>query len=402
MKMKSDQTKTGKSGMAREQRHSISVIVAACFLMASNVQLVSAQSYTHRFLGALGGSGSWASDINNIGQVVGFSNITGDTAVHATLWDVGGITDLGVLGGYASSMAFGINDAGNVVGRSIGTTGFVGTLWNTGPVTNPGLGLTVTNLGLGNNSTANGINSSGVVVATRLGSSPAQTATVDGAVISNRFQTSFLRPAINDAGQVVGESGNKAVLWENGITTVLGGLPGSSSSYAFAINNAGQIVGDSVVCGACSDRATLWQAGNAFDLGTLGGTDSVAVDINDGGQIVGNSKTTAGDYHATLWLGGSIFDLNGFLDASTVAAGWVLYEAKGINSNGEIVGGAFNTITMMTNAFLLTPTTPTPPGALLFSVPAPIPEPETYAMLIAGLGLLAWTARRRKKAGAAG
>ncbi len=35
--------------------------------------------------------------------------------------------------------------------------------------------------------------------------------------------------------------------------------------------------------------------------------------------------------------------------------------------------------------------------ALPFSAVAPIPEPETYAMMFAGLGLLAWVGRRRKQ-----
>lgn len=42
-------------------------------------------------------------------------------------------------------------------------------------------------------------------------------------------------------------------------------------------------------------------------------------------------------------------------------------------------------------AFRITPTTST----------APIPEPETYAMLLAGLGLLGFVARRRKLAATA-
>jgi len=193
----------------------------------------------------------------------------------------------------------------------------------------------------------------------------------------------------------VGESGNKAVIWSGGITTTLAINPGSASSYAYAINNVGQIVGDSVFCGACNDRATLWQDGSVFDLGTLGGTDSIAVDINDAGQIVGNSKTAGGDYHATLWMGGSILDLNSFLDASTVAAGWVLYEANGINADGWIVGGAVNTISKMSSAFLLTPFDQTSPLFDLTPV-SPNPEPEVYAMLAAGLGLLGWIGRRRK------
>ena len=31
------------------------------------------------------------------------------------------------------------------------------------------------------------------------------------------------------------------------------------------------------------------------------------------------------------------------------------------------------------------------------AVPAPIPEPETYTMLLTGLGLLGWVGRRRKQ-----
>jgi hypothetical protein len=31
-------------------------------------------------------------------------------------------------------------------------------------------------------------------------------------------------------------------------------------------------------------------------------------------------------------------------------------------------------------------------------VPTPIPEPETYAMMLAGLGMLGFTAKRRKLA----
>ena len=36
-------------------------------------------------------------------------------------------------------------------------------------------------------------------------------------------------------------------------------------------------------------------------------------------------------------------------------------------------------------------------GASVSAIPAPVPEPETYAMMLGGLGLLAFTARRRKQ-----
>ncbi len=35
------------------------------------------------------------------------------------------------------------------------------------------------------------------------------------------------------------------------------------------------------------------------------------------------------------------------------------------------------------------------PNTTAFSI-TPVPEPETYAMMLAGLGLMGWVARRRK------
>jgi probable HAF family extracellular repeat protein len=76
-------------------------------------------------LGNLGGKtgqagGNIAYDINNQGQVVGNSDLEGDTTFHAFLWTKGtGMRDLGTVSGDVASVSISINDAGSVVGASL-------------------------------------------------------------------------------------------------------------------------------------------------------------------------------------------------------------------------------------------------------------------------------------------
>src|SRR5262249_35297974 len=68
--------------------------------------------------GKLGGNEAHAYGVNDVGQVVGSSNISGNAAVHAFIWTLGGaMQDLGTLGGTRSD-ATGINNLGQVVGSS--------------------------------------------------------------------------------------------------------------------------------------------------------------------------------------------------------------------------------------------------------------------------------------------
>ena len=74
-------------------------------------------------LGNLGGTGQFGGNaaiaINNQGQVIGQSDLPGDTANHGFIWQKGVMTDLGTLKGDFISGAIGISDQGVVVGTSL-------------------------------------------------------------------------------------------------------------------------------------------------------------------------------------------------------------------------------------------------------------------------------------------
>jgi probable HAF family extracellular repeat protein len=88
-------------------------------------------------LGSLGGlAGNIAFSINNSGDVVGVSDLSGDQTFDAFLWKNGKMHDLHTLPGDANSVALGINDIGDVVGVSLGATGNIRpVLWHDGKMT---------------------------------------------------------------------------------------------------------------------------------------------------------------------------------------------------------------------------------------------------------------------------
>src|SRR5215467_1771693 len=70
------------------------------------------------------------------------------------------------------------------------------------------------------------------------------------------------------------------------------GTLGGSYSVATAVNANGQVIGFSYLAGDMAQHAFLWTAAGLtpVDLGTLGGTSSVATAVNANGRVIGYSE----------------------------------------------------------------------------------------------------------------
>jgi len=88
-------------------------------------------------LGSLGGAfNNLPLDMNELGEIVGLSDVPSDTTTHAVLWRDRHIVDLGTLPGDVLSYAFGINDYGQIVGQSCDASGNCRAfLWQNGTMT---------------------------------------------------------------------------------------------------------------------------------------------------------------------------------------------------------------------------------------------------------------------------
>jgi uncharacterized membrane protein len=146
--------------------------------------------------------------------------------------------------------------------------------------------------------------------------------------------------SINDNGHVVGGGATACLFDSSGgwANKNLGVLGSGDASRALSINNSGQIVGyaynrPGVATGTWYARACLFDStghGANKDLGTLGGTTSVAYSINNNGQIVGEADNSSNFSRACL------FDSTGRGANINLGSGY----AYSINNNGRIVGSS--------------------------------------------------------------
>ena len=342
----------------------------AAFALAVFGAVQAAPIYKFTDLGALADSSSEASGINNLGEVSGYS-WTNANIYQATVWRQGTLIPLKYFGGNFSQ-AFGINNAGQVVGTSNNATNlFYPVVWDDSTSVRVLSTSTGVAYGINNAGQATGLMEvRGIGAHAALWSSAAEMDLGNG-----------LGLAINDVGRVVGASMYQAIEYDGAYTTNLPGL-GGLGTKARAINHSGLVAGYSWRIGNESTGAVSWESGVLTELSGLGGRSSEARGINNAGSIVGWSNRPDDYQRAVIWNGKTVTDLNTFLDADTINAGWTLALATGINDSGSIVGDAVNS----NNPGQMR-------GFLLSAVSAPVPEPSTYALLLVGLLMLSVQAR---------
>src|SRR6266850_425716 len=223
------------------------------------------------------------------------------------------ITDLGSLG--YSSVGQGINASGQVTGYSAGTDHNIHAFLYSGG--------SMTDLGTLGGSSSNGF-------------------------------------GMNDYGQVTGTSlmpdtNVHAFLYTPGTGMVdLNSLLPSGSGWTLitgnGINNSGQVTGYYYTATSSID-AFLYSLGFVYDLGTLGGNQTIGQGINGFGEVTGFSYTTGNSiFHAFLYSGGSMTDLG------TLGGGYS--NGLGINNSRQVTGYSYTTGNSAQHAFLLSPTAP--------------------------------------------
>ncbi len=221
-----------------------------------------------------GGTASIAYDINDRGQVVGQWQGPDVRGYRPFLWDESGVRDLGTLGGdYARALA--INDEGQIVGES----------WTPTDLDHPFL---YDDAGLHD-------------LRPVIGAAAGDEWTIDGL------------EDINDQGQVIGTmhptAGGTGQAFRFDLVTAgftaLEPLVAGEFVFPSDINDAGEIVGwarPPAGIGTVLVHAVLWDGGPVRDLGTLGGASSFAYAIDEAGMVVGGADTRSGARHAFTLL----------------------------------------------------------------------------------------------------
>lgn len=314
-------------------------------------------------LGKLPGSeNSVATGINDAGDVVGRSSAgLTDGSTRAFIFKNGGwMIELQPLPGFTSCEARDINNAGQAVGScGLGTPEKPrhAVRWSTDG-TPQDLGV----LTGGSNSEAYDINDDGDVVGFS-----------EGAIMETRINHAFLytdeggmidlTPGINitsaahginnraEGAQIVGYRNSVAFLWTGGVFKNLGSPRGYAYSFGYGINDAGAVVGSAKILQREGEDAARFQTGAGWQELHGPAVRETLRAINNSGVAVGTAAepSSAAIIHTTGTL---VQDLNGLINEPEI---WSMNGAFDINDAGQIVGNAQHIASGEFHAVRLTP-----------------------------------------------
>lgn len=381
-------------------------IVAALFSASASA------SWSIVDIGGLGGNGSSAVAINDLGQITGLSMLNNSSSWHAYITDANGsnIRDISSISAPNSDfIPSGINNLGQVVGNYANQISGISEAFVTGV---GGQGMTKFSIGAGIGVSILDINDSGVILGSynENGYFRSFTSDSDGSNIKGIGDLSGLAVGpneINNSGQAVGSYLNSSsgrdqafIINNDGSIRDLSetGEKYYKGSMAFDVNNSGQVAGIlSTDNHRWSQAFITGDDGNGIiKLGTIPGLwGGYAVAINDAGQAVGISRDITGsEVGSFIYANGGLTDLSNLPEV--IDAGWSSIFVTDINNNGQIIGRGFHESDPDNlHSFLLSFTSDTVFTPYDFYIP-PIPEPSTYLMLLAGLGLLGFMRYKHK------
>jgi probable HAF family extracellular repeat protein len=394
--------------------------VIACSLILPLSHAHGASLYSVMDLGSLAGPAgtSSAGAINAFGQVTGISAaLPSGSPRHAFLWTPGpaggSMIDLGnTINASAEVYGYAINNSGQVAGEIYAPHGHP-FLWSPGLSGGAMVDLGDVNTQGSERDYAAGLNENGSAVGAGFNFSGSgwqsflwKPQTPNG-ISGSLFPLGAGELSdINNSGEIAG-TGSIAFLWKpttpNGTVGTrfpLGMLQGRTLSSAAAINDAGQVVGSSGNASSTTNHAFLWTpstpngtSGSMIDLGDLpgGGDTSNALAINSFGVVVGNSSVAVlhpgdPDQRAFIWdpVDQMMVDLNTLVASS--GAGWTLASATGINDAGQVAGTGYYDPDGVGGS----------PAVIHAFVLTPVPEPMTSATI--GLAcLFACHSRMRRR-----
>lgn len=273
------------------------MLAAVMVIAFSWVPATQAANYTFKIIDVPGAQDTVPMAINNTGLVVGTCGVFGTRTFHGFVCNGGTITTFDAPSASGHTGAYGLNDAGLIVGEYETDTyhGFLKAGSQYTPLDVPGAQ---------SSSNARGINQAGNIVGFYDYGGPSNHSFIYFAEVYSPFAIpgAILTQAwgINDLGQIVGfyqvDSNEEyhGFLKDGQAFTFLN-VPGATSTQAWKINNHGDIVGHCIVNGV--NHGFILKNGKYVTLDVPGAVGTLLAGINDLGQVVGASIDSSGHYH---------------------------------------------------------------------------------------------------------